>query len=80
MRAGSSSKVLALALLAAASLTACVGDPGEEPAGADDGVAPAAQGDEAPLRRACATVEPSDLVKAEIQQALEVQAAGRWRS
>ena len=75
MRDGSSSKVHALALLAAAGWIGCVGDPAEEPAGAEEDVVPAAEADEAPLRRACATVEPSDLVKAEIQGAIEAQAA-----
>jgi hypothetical protein len=75
MRVRTCSKVAALALLVAASAIGCAGEPtaGEDPADAD-GAAPAAQPDDAPLRRSCGTIEPSEAVKEQIQQRIEAQA------
>ncbi len=74
MGAWSCSKVLAMTLLAAAGAAGCAGDvstDGEQ--GAGD--APALRPEAAPLRRGCATVEPSELAKQQIEQAIQATAA-----
>lgn len=62
-------KLFAVAFLATMGTVACVSDPstGDDSTDVDE-TTPAAEVSDAPLRRGCATIEPSDAVKEAIEQ------------
>jgi hypothetical protein len=69
------SKLFAIAFLATVGSVACASDPstGEETTDADEAT-PAAEVSDAPVRRACGTIEPSDAVKESIEQHVQSHA------